>query len=156
MIPNKWSKFNKYVTCYNKVTNLTQETIGNKPWVFKLVVTTDSDVDIKDIVEEDTIDMAQDSLLIEVRCPQVVHSKKGLLATMLPENMNLVYIQKHAQRCIIEGVHKTTGEGRDPPTRKGLNQKYGDFKVLVDLSYPPSNFKCQKKGTKINYSPQNK
>ena len=40
--------------------------------------------------------------------------------------------------------------------RKEFAKTHGDFKGLVDIAYPPSNFECQKKGTKMNYNAQNK
>ena len=73
MIPNKWNKFNTYVTCYNKVANLTREIRGNKPQVIKLVITIGSDIEVKDIVEENIIGMTQGSLLMEVKRLQVIH-----------------------------------------------------------------------------------
>ena len=86
MIPNKLSRFNKYVICYIKAVNLTQEIRGNKLRVLKLVVTISSDIDIKDIVKENAIDMVQGGLLVEANRIQVIHSKKGLLLAMLPKN----------------------------------------------------------------------
>ena len=70
----------------------TQELRGNKPWALKLVVTIGSDIEIKDIVEENVIDMSQGGLLMEVKCLQVIHSKKGLLVAILPKNRDLAYI----------------------------------------------------------------
>ena len=149
MIPNKWSKFNNYVTCDNEVANLTQEIRGNKPWVLKLVVTIGSNIDIKDIVKENAIAMVQGGLLIEVKRLQVIHSKRGLRVTMLPKNTDLAYVQKHVQCCITEAVHKTIDEGSDSLMRKEFAKINGDFKILVDLAYPPSNFERQKKGMTV-------
>ena len=59
---------------------------------------------------------------------------------MLPKNTDLAYVQKHVQRCIIKGVHMTIDEGSDPLTRKEFARTHGDFKILVDLAYPSSNF----------------
>ena len=39
---------------------------------------------------------------------------------------------------------------------KNLNERHGDFKVLVDMAYPPNNFERQMKGTRMNYNMQNK
>ena len=83
---------------------------------------------------------------MEVKCLQLIHSKKGLLVVMLPENMNMAYVEKRVQRCIIKGVDKTIDERSDSLTVKDLNKQYGDFKVLLDLAYPSSNFKHQRNG----------
>ena len=53
-------------------------------------------------------------------------------------------------------MHKTIDKGSNSPTVKDLNKQHGDFKILVDLVYPPTNFERQKKGTKMNYNAQNK
>ena len=71
---------------------------------------------------------------------------------MIPKNIDLSYTQQHVQWCLIEVVHKTIDEGNEPPMRKNFAEIDSDFKVLVDLVYPPINFEPQKKGTKINYN----
>ena len=92
MIPSKWEKFNRYVMCYNEVNNTTRKITGIKSRVLKIVVTIGSDIGIVDILAENVINMAQISLLMEVKCLKVTHSKKGLLLAMLPKNTNLSYV----------------------------------------------------------------
>ena len=116
-------------------------------------MTVGSNIDIKDTVEENAIGMAQGGLLMGV---QVIHSKKGLLVDMLPKNLDLVYVQKHIQFCIIEAMHKTIDERSNPPSRKEILKTHGDFKILVDLAYPLSNFEHQQKGTRTSYNTKNK
>ena len=89
MIPAQYRKFNKYVTCYNKSSDLTREVTGNKPHILKLVMTAGSDIDIVKIVEENTIDVTQYGLLMEVKCLQVIDSQMGVLLAMLPKNTDL-------------------------------------------------------------------
>ena len=120
MILNKWSKFNKYVTCYNKVVDLTQKIRGNKPRVLKLVVIVGSDIVIKVTVKKTAIDMAQGGLLVEVKHLQIIHSKKGLLVAMLPKNTNLAYVKEHVQQCIIKGGHIQKLRRKQLPNGKGL------------------------------------
>ena len=121
-----------------------------------MVVTVGSDIDIVDIVKKKAIDMAQCGLLVEVKHLQVTHSKKGLLFAMLPKNTDISYMQQHVQQCLIGAVHKTIDQGNDLPMTKDFAEIDGDFKVLVNLAYPPSNLKHQKKGTKTIYNAQNK
>ena len=40
--------------------------------------------------------------------------------------------------------------------RKDFTKIDGDFKVVVDLAYPPGIFERQQKGTRTNYNAQNK
>ena len=75
---------------------------------------------------------------------------------MLPKNTDHSYVQQHVQQYPIKAVHKTIDEGKEPLTRKDFTKTQRDFKILVDLAYPPSNFECQKKGTKTNHNTQNK
>ena len=83
MIPLKWSIAAKFLTCLNKTTDLTKRITGNKPGIFKLVITLGSEVEIVQTVEENAIDMAQDGIITELERLKVIHFKKGLLITML-------------------------------------------------------------------------
>ena len=91
--------------------------------------------------------MAQGSIIIEVKRLQVIHSKKGLLITMLPKNIDLKYVQEKAQACLIKAVHQTIEASNESALKKNLAKEM-DFKILVDCGYPPWNFKRLKRGSK--------
>ena len=85
MIPLRWYIAAKFVTCLNETIDLTKRTTGNKPGIFKLVITLSSEVEIIQTVEENAIGMAQGGIIIEVERLKVIHSRKGLLITMLKQ-----------------------------------------------------------------------
>ena len=58
MVPLKWAAAAKYMTCLNEQADLTRPIKGNKPRVFKLIITLGSDTDITNTVEENAVDMA--------------------------------------------------------------------------------------------------
>ena len=96
------------------------------------------------------MDMAQGSIIIKVKhLLQVIHSKKGLLITMLPKSIHLKYVQETAQVCLVKAVHETIDESGESVTKKGI-PKGMDNKILVDYGYPPLNFKKSKRKSKPN------
>ena len=46
MIPLEWDVAKKYITCLNETTGLTKRITGNKPRIFKLVITLGSEINI--------------------------------------------------------------------------------------------------------------
>ena len=64
--------------------DLTKKIIEYKPVIFKLVITIGLEIDITQIMEENSINMAHGGIIIEVKSLQVIHSKKELLIVMLP------------------------------------------------------------------------
>ena len=69
MVPLKWGAASKYATCINDQAGLIRPIRGNKLRVFKLIITLGSDTDITKTVEENTMDMVQGGIIVEVECP---------------------------------------------------------------------------------------
>ena len=92
MLPLKWISVSNYVNCLNKKIDPTKETRGQKPRIFKLIITIGSDEDIRHTVEENAVDMAQDGIIIEVKRLQVIHLRKGILLPMIPRSTKGKYV----------------------------------------------------------------
>ena len=56
----------------------------DKHHIFKLIITIGSNEDIRNTVKANAVDMAQDGIIIKVKRIQVIHSRKGILLTMMP------------------------------------------------------------------------
>jgi len=155
MVPLKWISASNYVDCLNDLADLTKEIRGQKPQIFKLIITTGSDEDISNTVKANAVDMAQEGIIVEVKRLQVRHSKRGILLPMIPCSIDGKYVQKEVQRCFTEAiVQSIENSSWSNPKKSGKLLK--DLNILVDVGYPPMNFEKFKKGSKPNYNAQNK
>ena len=155
MVLLKWAAAAKYVTCLNEQADRTRPVRGNMLRVFKLIIILGSDMDITSMVEKNAVDMVWEGIIVEAKCLQVIHSKKGKLIAMLPTPANLKYVQKKAQEYLIKAVQKTINESGESGVKKSIALAF-DFEILMDVRYPPMNFEKFKKGSKLQYNTQNK
>ena len=155
MVLLKWGAASKYLTCINDRADITRPIIGNKPQIFKLVITLGSDTNITKTVEENAANMVQGGIIIEVKCLKVIHSKKKIVIAMLPKSANLKYVQEKAQECLIKAVQKTILESGESGVKKSITLAL-DFNILMDVGYPSKNFEKFKQGNKTQYNAQNK
>ena len=149
IVPLKWEAASKYVTCINDRADFTRPTRGNKPRIFKLIITLGSDTKITKTVEENTVDMAQGGIIVEIKPLQVIHSKKQILIAMIPKSVNLKYMQEKSQECLIKVVQKTIRDSGESGVKKSIALTL-DFNILMDVGYPPMNFEKFRKGKKTN------
>ena len=96
MVPLKWIPASNYVDCLNDLADLTKEIRGQKPRIFKLIITFGSDEDIRHIVEANAVDMVQEGIMVGVKRLQVPHSKRGILLPMIPRSIDGKYAQKES------------------------------------------------------------
>ena len=118
---------------------------------FKLIITIGSNEDVRITVKSNAVDMAQDRIIVEVKCPQVIHSRKGILLPMISRPINGKYVQKEVQRCFTESIKQTTEQSNwSNPKKSGKLLK--DLNILLNVEYPPMNFEKFKKGSKPHYN----
>ena len=155
-IPAKFWFLSKYMVSSNDLEDFTRPITGNKSRVLNMVVHVGFDENIDTILPGNTIGMAHNGLLTERKCLQVTHPKKGLLIAICHNATDLKHMQEHTQCCLNEAIFKTISEDSTiSQVKKGIFQ-FGDYKVPVDLNYPPNNFERFRKGTKIKYGAKNK
>ena len=91
--------------------------------------------------------MAQRGITVEVKCLQVIYPKKQILIVMLHKSVNLKCVQGKAQEYLIKAVKKAIHESGESGVEKVIALDL-DFNILMDVGYPPMNFKKFKKGSK--------
>ena len=75
---------------------------------------------------------AQDRIIVEVKCLQVLHSRKGIILPMIPRSIDRKYAQKEVQRCFRESIKQAIKQNNwSNPKKSGDALK--DLNILVEV-----------------------